>query len=640
MKIEGISVKGWRSFDEVGACLNDLRKVNIIIGPNNVGKSNLSRLLRKLKEMTAQHIESERRRQPDQSMKDIYLSELPANFFKDVDMWKWRTNEIIIEVFPWREGFCWPDNFYFNKQIDGNENLSIKAKVNKGENKIYFTNCGNGEDIILKPPVYIPGENQRESFAQGKFVDAKLFVNVFWIDFLDSLVFVDPIRHYSRPHKPNETGHLMDVPKFYFNGADLIAELISLQKVDKKSWLAYKSQMEKWLKDIVDDSICNIALVEPAQYRLHFKLGEDEIVQNLGALGTGVAQIVMLLSFLHLNYAKNLNVFIDEPESNLHATAVAKLVSLFTNEFPTHNFFLATHSPAILDQVSDNWSIFRATNKPHGATKFLSCSNAVQHYKLLDDLGVRASQILQTNMVIWVEGPSDAIYLKKWIGDLSKGELTSGIHYSFLFYGGSNLSSHTLLDDDEKKYLIDMLATSRYTAIVCDSDCKSEEVYSKSEFKARVKNIFDRLAEIDVEPNDDGEKMKDFVGIWITDGREVENYVPSELFKEILFASPFKKEFIKSDDGSEKKLEIIDGNVSFGSFDSFDMAFASAYRDKDRNTISEGIIQKIAGKYSQNKVNIAKAVAEKWNEGHYDTNLRERIQSLIALIKKANAMAK
>lgn len=32
---------------------------------------------------------------------------------------------------------------------------------------------------------------------------------------------------------------------------------------------------------------------------------------------------------------------------------------------------------------------------------------------LLDDLGFKASDLLQSNCVIWVEGPSDRIYIKK-----------------------------------------------------------------------------------------------------------------------------------------------------------------------------------------------------------------------------------
>ena len=35
------------------------------------------------------------------------------------------------------------------------------------------------------------------------------------------------------------------------------------------------------------------------------------------------------------------------------------------------------------------------------------------NYDVLDDLGAKASDIFQSNGIIWVEGPSDRIYIKK-----------------------------------------------------------------------------------------------------------------------------------------------------------------------------------------------------------------------------------
>jgi AAA15 family ATPase/GTPase len=82
MKIDGIAIKGWRSFDEVGATLNNLKKINIIVGLNNVGKSNISRLLRKLKEITANHIEGEKRSRPSTFLEHINLT-FPSQNFSD-----------------------------------------------------------------------------------------------------------------------------------------------------------------------------------------------------------------------------------------------------------------------------------------------------------------------------------------------------------------------------------------------------------------------------------------------------------------------------------------------------------------------------------------------------------------------------
>jgi hypothetical protein len=41
--------------------------------------------------------------------------------------------------------------------------------------------------------------------------------------------------------------------------------------------------------------------------------------------------------------------------------------------------------------------------------------------------------------VIWVEGPSDRIYIRHWL-KLADAHLTEEVHFSIMFYGGKLLS--------------------------------------------------------------------------------------------------------------------------------------------------------------------------------------------------------
>jgi hypothetical protein len=49
---------------------------------------------------------------------------------------------------------------------------------------------------------------------------------------------------------------------------------------------------------------------------------------------------------------------------------------------------------------------------------------------------------------IWVEGPTDRIYLQQWI-KLPRSNLEEGVDYSIMFYGG-RLLSHLTPDDEEE----------------------------------------------------------------------------------------------------------------------------------------------------------------------------------------------
>jgi predicted ATP-dependent endonuclease of OLD family len=131
------------------------------------------------------------------------------------------------------------------------------------------------------------------------------------------------------------------------------------------------------------------------------------------------------------------------------------------------------------------------------------------------DLGYCASDILQANCIIWVEGPSDRIYLNHWIKHQAPA-LVEGVDYAIMFYGGRLLSHLTAEDsvDEDVDDFISLCRLNRYIAIVIDSDKKNDKT-PINVTKERIRNEFD--------------KGSGFT--WITEGREIENYIDSDIFK-------------------------------------------------------------------------------------------------------------
>src|SRR4029077_1139622 len=103
--------------------------------------------------------------------------------------------------------------------------------------------------------------------------------------------------------------------------------------------------------------------------------------------------------------------------------------------------FLTTHSSAAIDMFakdSDAQIIHvRHDGKAANATR---AQTYVENAGVIDDLDIRASDLLQANSIIWVEGPSDRIYINRWILLWSDGQLKEGIHYQCMFYGGRLLA--------------------------------------------------------------------------------------------------------------------------------------------------------------------------------------------------------
>lgn len=113
-----------------------------------------------------------------------------------------------------------------------------------------------------------------------------------------------------------------------------------------------------------------------------------------------------------------------------------------------------------------------------------------------------------------MEGPSDRIYLNRWIELVSDGAFTEGRHYQCAFFGGSLLANvQAAQPEDEFRELVNLLRINARVCVVCDSDRKA----NTDELKTRVVRIKNEV-----------ELIPDAV-VWVTQAKEIENYIPGEV---------------------------------------------------------------------------------------------------------------
>lgn len=203
----------------------------------------------------------------------------------------------------------------------------------------------------------------------------------------------------------------------------------------------------------------------------------------------------------------------EELENNLHPSLQRRLLKYIENLTEEGAlFFLTTHSNVTLDayQNSDITNIIHL-QKEESQVNLINITNKIQKNSILNDLGIKASDLLQSNGIIWVEGPSDRVYINNWIKIHKKANIIEGKDYQCVFYGGRLLSNLSLEDENE---LVNLMSVNRNAIIVLDSDKKGNN--------APLNKTKKRIIE---------EAKKQGILVWVTKGREIENYIPELLIK-------------------------------------------------------------------------------------------------------------
>ncbi len=259
---------------------------------------------------------------------------------------------------------------------------------------------------------------------------------------------------------------------------------------------------------------------------------------RLSQSGSSLRTVFLVLAFLQLypavaktGSASKLVFCLEEPENNLHPALLRRLVDFLSRQREERGFSLVitTHSPICIDLATkrDDATILHVRREA-GRT---ICENVLDYAgqsSILEDLDVRGSDMLQANGIIWVEGPSDRIYINKWIEVISEGSLREGADYTFMFYGGKVLKHFDALPPKELPKKIAMLAVNRNIAVVMDSDRRPKPWRTKTGKQRRPQM---RLNEAKKEIIRQVEEIGGFS--WVTKGKEIENYISKRIWEQV-----------------------------------------------------------------------------------------------------------
>ncbi len=316
----------------------------------------------------------------------------------------------------------------------------------------------------------------------------------------------------------------------------------------------------------------------PGEKQDHWEvyLGEDKKgLIPLSKSGSGLKTILLvLLNLLVVPKIENRNksefVFaFEELENNLHPALLRRLFQYIEEYAINENthIFLTTHSSTALDffGMSKNAQIIHVLHDGESA-RTTTVSAHFDRLGVVSELGAKPSDLLQANGIIWVEGPSDRIYLNRWIDLYSEGRFQESRDYQCAFYGGSLLARIQFKSPEEGETdLVNLLSVNPNIIVVCDGDQTAKD----SDIKGRVKRI-----------NREIKKIPD-AHIWITSAKEIENYIPGSVLEKALDRSGLRDPEQYENFFPRKKAcseSYIEANLKKRNVDKVDLAKASVPR--------------------------------------------------------------
>lgn len=169
-------------------------------------------------------------------------------------------------------------------------------------------------------------------------------------------------------------------------------------------------------------------------------------------LGDGLQQVLIMASETFLETEPSIFI-IEEPETALHPGLLRQMAFFLLNH-TNHQYFITTQNTFLVDlaECDERVSLCRFTKQFQDPYFFQIRQSSIDR-ELLLDLGIHPSSVYLANCTIWVEGTTDARYIRCYLDKYKadKPELKKyleNLHYAFVEYQGSNLTHWSFAEDD------------------------------------------------------------------------------------------------------------------------------------------------------------------------------------------------
>jgi energy-coupling factor transporter ATP-binding protein EcfA2 len=131
-------------------------------------------------------------------------------------------------------------------------------------------------------------------------------------------------------------------------------------------------------------------------------------LHGIDQLSSGEQEVLALMFFARRLSASGGLLLIDEPELHLHPALQRSLFSVLENVADRAQVWIVTHSPKLVSAAPLNAVIHMTPTSGDDTNQLTKASDEEARGELLSDLGVHPIDVLQSDMLVVVEGEMDA----------------------------------------------------------------------------------------------------------------------------------------------------------------------------------------------------------------------------------------